>query len=85
MISASEEDGYLYEIPISNSRSCGSERRADENLKDVFVAIDSDSYHPSTWAKTSGATMVASLSMTNFGVSAPSLPQVIFSFGTAPE
>lgn len=36
MISASEEDGYLYEIPISNSRSCGNERRADENLKDVF-------------------------------------------------
>ena len=32
-----------------------------------------------------GATMVASDSMMNFGVSTPSLPQVIFSFGTAPE
>ncbi len=33
----------------------------------------------------SGATMVASLSMTYFGVPTPSLPQVIFSLGTAPE
>ena len=36
-------------------------------------------------AKISGAPIVASLSMMNFGVSTPSLPQVIFSFGTAPE
>ena len=43
------------------------------------------SYHPSTFAKINGATMVASLSMTYFGVSFASLPQVIFSFGTAPE
>jgi hypothetical protein len=42
-------------------------------------------YQPSSLAKISGATMVASLSMTYFGVSLPSLPQVIFSFGTAPE
>ena len=42
-------------------------------------------HHPSTYAKTSGATMVASDSMMNFGVSTPSLPQVIFSLGTAPE
>ncbi len=42
-------------------------------------------YHPSTLAKISGATMVASDSMTNFGVLMPSFPQVIFSFGTAPE
>ena len=39
----------------------------------------------STRAKISGATIVASDSMTNDGVSGPSLPQVIFSFGTAPE
>src|SRR5205807_1118654 len=32
-----------------------------------------------------GAQIVASLSTTNFGVEAASLPQVIFSFGTAPE
>ena len=33
----------------------------------------------------SGATMVASDSIMNFGVAAESLPQVIFSLGTAPE
>ena len=38
-----------------------------------------------TYWKTSGATIVASDSTTNRGVSGPSLPQVIFSFGTAPE
>jgi len=40
---------------------------------------------PNTQAKTSGATIVASLSITNFGVDAASFPHVIFSFGTAPE
>ena len=33
----------------------------------------------------SGATIVASDSITKRGVSMPSLPQVIFSFGMAPE
>ena len=42
-------------------------------------------YQPKTQAKTSGATIVASDSMMYFGVSSESLPQVIFSFGTAPE
>lgn len=42
-------------------------------------------YWPSTQAKISGATIVASLSTMNFGVLPASLPQVIFSFGTAPE
>ena len=42
-------------------------------------------YFPRTHEKISGATIVASLSTMNFGVFAPSLPQVIFSFGTAPE
>src|SRR5580698_737664 len=42
-------------------------------------------YHPSTHAKISGATIVASLSTINFGVWISNLPQVIFSFGTAPE
>ena len=39
----------------------------------------------STLAKISGATIVASDSIMNFGVSSASLPQLIFSFGTAPE
>ena len=50
------------------------------NVKGAFAH-----YHPSTLAKTRGATIVASDSMTNRGVLARSLPQVIFSFGTAPE
>src|SRR5207249_5865760 len=43
------------------------------------------SYQPSTFANTSGATMVASDSMMYFGVSTLNLPHVIFSLGTAPE
>ena len=39
----------------------------------------------STYAKISGATMLASELMKNLGVSTASLPQVIFSFGGAPE
>ena len=42
-------------------------------------------YQPRTFAKINGATIVASDSMMNFGVSIFSLPQVIFSLGTAPE
>src|SRR5207244_11281935 len=42
-------------------------------------------YQPSTFAKTSGATIVASDSMMYLGVSTLSLPHVIFSLGTAPE
>jgi hypothetical protein len=42
-------------------------------------------HQPKTCAKINGATIVASDSMMNFGVFTPSLPQVIFSFGTAPE
>ena len=42
-------------------------------------------YQPKTFAKTNGATIVASDSITNRGVSTFSFPQVIFSLGTAPE
>lgn len=42
-------------------------------------------HQPSTYAKMSGATMLASLSTMYRGVSGPSLPQVIFSLGSAPE
>ncbi len=42
-------------------------------------------YQPSIQANISGTTMVASLSTIYFGVCISSLPQVIFSFGTAPE
>ena len=42
-------------------------------------------YQPRTFAKINGATIVASDSTMYDGVSGPSLPHVIFSFGTAPE
>jgi hypothetical protein len=42
-------------------------------------------YQPRILAKISGATIVASDSMTYFGVSTLSFPHVIFSLGTAPE
>jgi len=42
-------------------------------------------YHPRTQANMRGATIVASDSIIYLGVSSDSLPQVIFSFGTAPE
>src|SRR5213075_2134258 len=42
-------------------------------------------HQPNTFAKTNGATIVASDSITNRGVSTFSFPHVIFSLGTAPE
>lgn len=42
-------------------------------------------YQPRMSANISGATIVASDSTMNFGVFSESLPQVIFSLGTAPE
>jgi hypothetical protein len=44
-----------------------------------------DYYISRIYAKINGATMVASDSIIYFGVSILSLPQVIFSLGTAPE
>jgi hypothetical protein len=43
------------------------------------------SHHPWSYENTSGAATDASLSITGLGVSTPSLPHVILSFGTAPE
>ena len=42
-------------------------------------------WHSSRALRMSGATMVASDSITNIGVFSVSLSQVIFSFGVAPE
>jgi hypothetical protein len=42
-------------------------------------------HQPKTLAKTSGATIVASDSITKRGVSTFNFPHVIFSLGTAPE
>ena len=50
-----------------------------------FIKTSIKNYQSKTIAKINGATIDASDSMMNFGVVASSLPQVIFSFGTAPE
>ena len=50
-----------------------------------IMKIGNTAYQPKIHAKIKGATIVASLSTINFGVLISSLPQVIFSLGTAPE
>ena len=45
----------------------------------------SKNYQLRTYANINGATIVASDSTINLGVSGANLPQVIFSLGTAPE
>ena len=54
-------------------------------VKRPLFSFATQCYHPSIYAKISGATMVASLSIMYFGVLMSSFPQVIFSLGTAPE
>lgn len=51
----------------------------------LAIAAAVTDHQPSTLANIRGATIVASDSMMNRGVSTLSFPQVIFSFGTAPE
>jgi hypothetical protein len=64
----------------------GNEAICEPRLCTVTTASGSNSdYQPKTLANISGATIVASDSMMNFGVSIFSFPQVIFSLGTAPE
>jgi hypothetical protein len=69
----------VHHAPGPETKSCASPRGS--GARPCPRAAD----HPSTYAKTSGATIEASDSIMYFGVSTPSLPQVIFSFGTAPE
>ena len=54
-------------------------------FRGLVKSAPSDLYQPNRYANTSGATIVASDSIMNLGVSTPILPQVIFSLGTAPE
>ena len=59
-----------------------------KNLPKYFYSVGFISYcnyQPSIYANISGATMLASDSITKRGVSGFNFPQVIFSFGTAPE
>ncbi len=82
------------EIAEAAQPACGADfspRRRDESRPTLISSQTLStqhsalSHHPNTYANTSGATIDASDSMTCFGVSMPSFPHVIFSFGTAPE
>ncbi len=64
-------------IPRHQTKKSGAQA---PDLKSDFYK----NYQPSNHANISGATMVASLSTINLGVCISSLPQVIFSLGTAP-
>ena len=78
--------------PSKTSRSLGgrslgaSLQRVGMGRRSLAIADTAENRHqPRTLAKMRGATIVASDSMMNFGVSTLSFPHVIFSFGTAPE
>lgn len=62
-----------------------NERRLEKQYRSLEKLAPNKIHHPNKYANISGATIVASLSIIYFGVSIPNLPQVIFSFGTAPE
>src|SRR5579885_2920727 len=59
--------------------------RAANRIAAALAPVPARRHQPRTLANINGATMVASDSMINRGVSTLSFPQVIFSFGTAPE
>jgi hypothetical protein len=81
------ESGREYDVP--RRRKAPAPRAAgypgSARGRGVQGGVTDADYQPSTSAKISGATMVASLSIMCFGVPTASLPHVIFSFGTAPE
>ncbi len=58
---------------------------SSSRLVSICLEITVDFHKSSMYPNRSGATIVASLSITNLGVSSVSFPQVIFSFGGAPE
>ena len=79
-------DSRALAIKDPESGSFGYESSDIEIDDGRLVTRDALSGHqPKTFAKTNGATIVASDSMTKRGVSTFSFPHVIFSLGTAPE
>src|SRR4030095_14203093 len=71
-----------------SSLSFQSFLRAIDSMTEISLAIRrraAGRHQPKTFAKTNGATIVASDSITKLGVSTFSFPHVIFSLGTAPE
>ena len=82
---ASADEGLPLSRAVCGCRGRGEGPAADEVKARRAPIPLRRPYQPSTYANTSGATMLASDSITKRGVSTPSLPQVIFSLGTAPE
>ena len=78
-----EVKSVMYPKLRVNVKLIQTERRQVQPVASPYNEIPF--YQPRIYAKTRGATIVASLSITYLGVLISSLPQVIFSFGTAPE
>jgi hypothetical protein len=72
-------------MPIINVNSAGQTATLKFTLIVSAASMAGATYQPRMYANTSGATIEASDSMMYLGVFSPSLPHVIFSFGTAPE
>src|SRR5579884_429373 len=66
-------------------RDCMAPARRGLNHGQAGCRVTTRRHQPRTLANINRATMVASDSMINRGVSTLSFPQVIFSLGTAPE
>ena len=79
---------YAQQVSACLGELCDQEHlphHNDGSAQSDIVILNSPNYSPRTQEKIRGATMVASLSTMNLGVEEASLPQVIFSLGTAPE
>lgn len=70
-------------IPYSSTSANSTIKKNSQGLGSFFTL--QITYSPSKYPNISGATILASDSMMYFGVLMSSFPQVIFSFGTAPE
>lgn len=79
-----EQDASITRLPIL--LSCIGKRTENfHRVASMRTRVSAFLYQPKIYANISGATIEASDSTMNFGVEASSLPQVIFSLGTAPE
>lgn len=83
--------GYIKQIKnwkITKTQKVRVKKGARKKFKHLKKGINirpNKPYLPNIYANINGATIVASDSTINLGVSISNLPQVIFSFGTAPE
>ena len=83
-----KDDIKMIVLLIYNRSKLDPKPLIDNELANLFkfeISGHANYYCFNTQAKMSGATIVASDSTINLGVWISSLPQVIFSFGTAPE